>query len=113
MTNGSLGRLISRGAIISVCGPLRDRLRAAAKDFLWGLKGELVLGATGDVGDGKVELGLEAGLSEETERVLEPIGTVRFGVEVAGESTDLGCGIRLSGTSSAGGISRPRAAAMI
>lgn len=59
LTKGSLGRLISRG-VISVCEPFRDRLRAAARDFLWGLKGELVLGILGDVGEGKAEFGFEA-----------------------------------------------------
>lgn len=99
---------------MSVCDPFRERFKAAASDFLCGLKGELVLGYDGDVGEGNVEpSNPDIGFSEEAERVLGPKGTVKLGVEAPGDSAGLGCGIRCSGTSSAGGISRPRAAAMI
>ena len=93
--------------------PFRVRFKAAAK-ALCGFNGELVLGA-GDVGEGSV-LGLEPVISDDADIVLGPIGTVRLlllGVDGLAESVGLGRGTRFSGTLSAGGISRPRAAAII
>lgn len=98
---------------------LRDEpVRAAANAFARGLKGELVLAGAVEVGEGRAEPTLEVLLSDAAERVLPPIGTVRlfrFCVEPAGDSDDeSGRGMRSSGgASSAAGMGRPRAAAMI
>ena len=94
--------------------PFRVRFRAAAR-ALCGFSGELALGA-GDVGDGNDEPGLEPVMSDEADIVLGPIGTVKLllvGVDGPTESAALGRGTRFAGTLSAGGISIPRAAAMI
>lgn len=95
--------------------PFRVKFKAAAR-ALCGFKGELVLGGTGDVGDGIAVTGFDAVMSDDADIVLGPIGTVRLlmlGVDVPAGPVVLGRGTRFSGTLSAGGISRPRAAAII
>lgn len=72
----------------------------------------------GPVGDGSAEPTLEALLSDATDWVLGPMGTVRlfkFWVEADGDADeDSGLGTSSSGgVWSAGGIGRPRAAAII
>lgn len=113
-----MGRLISRGAK-SLLEPFRDpRLKAAARAFVRGLKGagEPLLAGFGDVGDdGMAEPTLR---SDAADIVRGPSGTIklfRFWLEVEGEACeDRGRGTSSSGgVWSAGGIGRPRAAAMI
>lgn len=75
-------------------------------------------GATAEVGEGKAEPTLDALLSDVADIVRGPIGTVRLfrlGVEADGDAcADTGRGTSSSGgVSSAAGIGRPRAAAMI
>lgn len=84
---------------MSVLDPFRVKFKAAAR-ALWGFKGELVLGGTGDVGEDKAVPGLD-GASDEVDIVLGPIGTVRLlilCVEGLPESPFLGRGTRFSGT---------------
>jgi hypothetical protein len=109
--------VISRG-VISVCEAFRDpTLRAAARAFARGLNGELLLAIAlvGYVGEGSAEPAAEPLLSEATESVLGPRGTVsvlRFWEEVAGESGDCGRIVKSGGGfSSAAGMGNPRAAA--
>lgn len=118
LTKGSWGKRISRG-IISVVEPFRDvPPKTAASAFPLGLNGELVRGGLADTGDPRAEPALERLCSEAAERVRPPMGTVRllrFWTDAAGESDDeSGRGISSSGgVWSAGGMGRPRAAAII
>lgn len=117
MTKGSLGNMISRGAI-SVLEALREEPppKTAAIAFpRVGLKGEL-LPFVGP-GEGSAEPGLDALCSEVVERVRLPIGTVRlliFELPPVGEAGERGRGTSSSeGVSPGAGIGRPRAAAII
>lgn len=119
LTKGSWGRLISRG-VSSLPEPFREppRLRAAASALVRGLNGDVEpLPADGpDIGD--EEPILEALRSDAADIVRGPMGTVRLlrlGAEAVGDAwCDAGRGISSSGGAwSAGGIGRPRAAAMI
>ena len=83
-----------------------------------GLNGDADDLVLGPVGDGSAEPTLEALLSDATDCVLGPMGTVRlfkFWVEVEGDADeDSGRGTNSSGgVWPAGGIGRPRAAAII
>lgn len=117
MTKGSLGNMISRGAI-SVLEPLRQDPppKTAAIAFpRVGLKGELL--PLPEPEEGSAEPALDVLCSEAVERLRPPIGTVRwlvFELASVGEAGERGRGINSSGgVSPAAGIGRPRAAAMI
>lgn len=78
LTNGSYGRLISRGAI-SVVEAFRDELpRTAASALPRGLNGEFALGGPGETGDGKAEPEFDRLCSEAADWVRSPMGTVRL-----------------------------------
>lgn len=78
--------------MISVLEPFRVKFKAAAR-ALWGFRGELVLGGTGNVGDGRAGPGFDAVMSDDADIVLGPIGTVRLlmlGVDVPADPVVLG-----------------------
>lgn len=117
LTKGSLGRLISRGAISVDELFLEEPPRTAARDLPRGLNGEWDLPELADTGDGSAEPETETLWSEAVDCVLPPIGTVRllkFCDEGTGDCEESGRGISSSGgVWSGGGIGRPLAAATI
>ena len=111
LTNGSFDRDISLG-VKSVDDALREPpLSAAARAFALGFIAFLT--SAGAVGDGRPEPAPESLRSEAVDRVLPPMGTVRFlrfcaDVDSPGSGRTTNSG---SGGASAAGTGSPRAAA--
>jgi hypothetical protein len=118
LTKGSCGRLISRG-MSSVLEPFRDPPppKTAAIALPRGLNGEFALGAWPETGDGSAEAGFDAVCSEAVDGERPLIGIVRlsrFEEPPARGFVGRGRGMSSSGGIwSAGGMGKPRAAAMI